>query len=609
VLGRRRLQATIFDGDQVYLDHVGRNTFYAFLAREGHDLFKDEDFAQLYDQRLGRPSVPPSRLCVALVLQYYDGCSDQEASDRAAYDQRWKVALGAAEMERPFAKSTLQLFRAQLLVHEGARALFEASLELARRKGQLRRDGRVKLALDTTNILGRGAVMDTYNLISEGIRLLVKALAKTKGQKPDDYARSQGLGRHFGSSIKGESQVDWDDEDARSAFLAGLVADARKAMELAGQVCQGLEKGSAAIRRIEAVSQMLAAILLQDVEVKRDSEGDDGEPEEQVKIKHNPSGQRICSVGDPEMRHGRKSASKRFDGHKLGLGVDVESQLIAGVDVLEGSAADDEGSLELAQAAAQALDSEADEVEALADCAYGDGENRERFRNAGIELKAKVPAPGGSGDYFKKTDFVIDLEAMTCTCPGGQTTDVLRSMGQDSGQPRQSFVFSGSVCMGCPLRDRCFKPSSQPRGRRVALHPQEALLQQAREWRRSPDFDRFRKERQTVEHRIARLVQLGMRQARYVGRRKTLFQALITATVANLTLIAGRVAAEDAPGHSDGHLLRSIAGVHAFLSVVQTFLRRRWTPFARRRPVRRRPAVSRSLLPSPVMKASFRPQL
>jgi hypothetical protein len=606
VLGRRSPQATI-DGDQVYLDHVGRNTFYAFLAREGHELFKDEDFALLYHERLGRPSVPPSRLCVALVLQYYDGCSDQEASDRAAYDQRWKLALGAEEMERPFVKSTLQLFRAQLLVHEKARALFDASLELARRKGQLRRDGRVRLALDTSNILGRGAVMDTYNLISEGIRLLVRALAKAKGQRPDDYARSQGLGRHFGSSIKGESQVDWDDEGARSAFLAGLVADARRAVELAEQVCQGLEKGSAAVRRIEAVSQMLAAILLQDVEVKRESEGDDGEPEEQVKIKHNPSGQRICSVSDPEMRHGRKSASKRFDGHKIGIGVDVESQLIAGVDVLEGSAADDEGSLELAQASAEALGAELNEVEALADCAYGDGENRQRFRDAGIELKAKVPAPGGNGEYFKKTDFVIDLEAMTCTCPGGQTTDVLRSMGQDSGRPRQSFVFAGTVCSGCPLRERCFKPT-QPRGRRVALHPQEALLQQAREWQRSPDFDRFRKERQTVEHRIARLIQLGMRQARYVGRRKTLFQALITATVANLTLIAGRMPATGGPGHLNGHLLGSLAPLRPFLGVLQALLRHPWTPYARRWPVRRRTADSRPPLPSLVIKATFRPQ-
>jgi hypothetical protein len=122
-----------------------------------------------------------------------------------------------------------------------------------------------------------------------------------------------------------------------------------------------------------------------------------------------------------------------------------------------------------------------------------------------------------------------------------------------------------------------------------------------------PDFDRFRKERQTVEHRIARLMQLGMRQARYVGRRKTLFQALVTAAVANLTLIAGRMAAEGAPGHPHGHLMGSLAPVRALLGVFQALLRQPLAPFARRRHVQRHPAVDRSPVPLFVAKASFRP--
>ncbi len=44
--------------------------------------------------------------------------------------------------------------------------------------------------------------------------------------------------------------------------------------------------------------------------------------------------------------------------------------------------------------------------------------------------------------------------------------------------------------------------------------------------------------RQVVEHRLARLVQLGIRQARYFGRAKTLFQLYLAAAVANLTLLA-----------------------------------------------------------------------
>ena len=74
----------------------------------------------------GRPSVPPSLLATALVLQTYDGVSDEEAKQRADYDLRWKVALGVELDARPFAKSTLQEFRAQLIVHEQAAAIFQA---------------------------------------------------------------------------------------------------------------------------------------------------------------------------------------------------------------------------------------------------------------------------------------------------------------------------------------------------------------------------------------------------------------------------------------------------------------------------------------------------
>ena len=74
-------------------------------------------------------------------------------------------------------------------------------------------------------------------------------------------------------------------------------------------------------------------------------------------------------------------------------------------------------------------------------------------------------------------------------------------------------------------------------GRTVRLHPQEALLQQARALQQSEAFSEYRQRRVVVEHRLARLVQLGIRQARYFGRIKTRFQLYLAATVANLTLV------------------------------------------------------------------------
>jgi DDE family transposase/transposase-like protein DUF772 len=535
MLGRRDPQASIFDSDQRYLGHVGEKTFYAYLAQHRHELFRDDDYADLYRLDWGRPSVAPSLLCTALVLQFYNRCSDQEAADSAAYDQRWKVALGTGETEKPFVKSTLQLFRAQLIVHEKMRLIFEASLAQARRVGRLKSDGKMRAALDTTNVLGRGAVRDTYNLIADGIVSLSRLLAKTAGRSLPEWMAEHDLEPYLGASVKGVADIDWWSETEKEELLGALVADARRLLELGGRIRAQYAPGSPEEERLLRASEILKQVLLQDVEANQSGD------RSRRRIRRGTSGERIVSVYDPEMRHGRKSASTRFDGHKAAIATDVESQLTTAVDVLAGSATDQEASLDLIQQAEKATGLEVET--ALADCAYGGAENRIAFAAAGIELLAKVPRTT-NGAFFSKDQFMVDLEKMTCVCPAGQVTSNLVKAGYYAalGGNRiglHKFRFSSSVCNACPLRSDCFRGKDRGHGREIQLHPHEGLLQAARDWQGSPDFDLFRKDRQVVEHRMARLVQLGMRQARYFGRKKTLFQLLMTAAVANLTLIAG----------------------------------------------------------------------
>ena len=125
MLGKRGDQRGLFEADNQYLESVGKESFYAFLASQRGVLLRDEDFADLYKEKNGRPSVPPSLLATALLLQTYDRVSDEEAKERADFDLRWKVALGITIDNHPFAKSTLQLFRAQLVVHDKGRAVFK----------------------------------------------------------------------------------------------------------------------------------------------------------------------------------------------------------------------------------------------------------------------------------------------------------------------------------------------------------------------------------------------------------------------------------------------------------------------------------------------------
>jgi hypothetical protein len=255
-------------------------------------------------------------------------------------------------------------------------------------------------------------------------------------------------------------------------------------------------------------------------------------------LKRGVAPDRLISVHDPEMRHGRKSSSHRFNGHKAQVAVDTDTQLITAVDVLAGNAADAERALAVVEASEAATGGQV--VEVMGDCAYGAGETRAEFAAAGRTLIAKVPDLQNQG-YFAKTDFQIDLEAGTCTCPQQHQTREFRSAKGGGGV----FVFDADTCAVCPLRAQCTRSRA---GRTVQVHPQEALLQHARKVQRSPAFAEVRRRRQVVEHRIARLIQLGMRQARYVGQTKTVFQVCLAAAVANLTLLAATSTALSAPG-------------------------------------------------------------
>ena len=316
---------------------------------------------------------------------------------------------------------------------------------------------------------------------------------------------------------------------------------------------------------------MLGPLLLQDVE--RKGGDDDGHGDGGVSRKEGVSRDRMMSVPDPEMRHGRKSSSKRFDGHKAAIVVDTDTQLITAVDVLPGNAPDNLGALELV--AETEANAGVAVVEAMGDAAYGDGGTRPAFADAGRQLVAKVPGRPNR-KHFPKHDFHLDLAAGSCTCPAGQVTHTIVPAGKRTdrmGQVHQlrAFQFDGGVCGVCPLRSQCIAAKGR-RGRRVQIHPQEALLQQARALQQSADYDEYRQLRVVAEHRLAQLTQLGIRQARYFGRVKTKFQLYLAATVANLTLVAGKMGLTDDTGddlHGDRVVVADVANTAATFGAIR----------------------------------------
>ena len=213
------------------------------------------------------------------------------------------------------------------------REVVESSLRLARQSGYLKPRG-MRVALDTTCILGRGAVKDTYNLLADGIVKLLRALAAVANTTLPAWAEAQGYEKYLGSSIKGEAVIDWSDRKARVALLAELVADADRPLELARQAWVELPEDSVQRQSIVDGAELLGQLLLQDIE----RQSGDGDSDDRVSVKDGVSKDRVLSVHDPELRQGHKSSRRRFDGHKAAIVVDTDSQLITAVDVLPGNA-------------------------------------------------------------------------------------------------------------------------------------------------------------------------------------------------------------------------------------------------------------------------------
>ncbi len=557
MIGTRGPQRDLFDVGNVYPLEMDPKSFYYQLAVAAPDLFKDEEFAFLYKDG-GRPSVPPSQLALITLLQHYTGCSDAEAVARSTYDLRWAAVLGRAAGEPLCAKSTLWLFRAQLEIHGSGQIIFAKSISESKEKGKIKAGSVLHALLDTKPMDGRGAVQDTYNLLGTGIRDLVRAVSRGEGQKARKWAEGHDLARYFGSSVKGSADIDWTDEAARREFLNEVVADARRVLRLAGERLTQWPAEEARTAQVRSAARLLEQLLLQDVEERADEQG-----QAQAAIKQGTAPGRIPSATDPEQRHGRKSKSKRFTGHKSSIAVDAESQVITDVAVLSGGAGDAEEALEHVERTEENTGEKVGRT--TTDCAYGNPETRQAFAEAERELKAKMPEEAPNGEHYPKSAFQIDLENNTVTCPGGQTTGEFHQEKDGT----KIFLF-GEACQGCALREQC---TGAVGGRTVRVHWQEKERQEARAYQKTPEGKARFRQRVAVEHALARLSHLGIGQARYVGRRKALFQLKMAAAVANLRLVwnwASREAGSEGTPSGDG------AGIRAAICAIWTVVKAIW---------------------------------
>jgi hypothetical protein len=484
VQGRADPQRELLDVESVAGHLLPVGGVFAFLAAHRRRLFPDEMFADLFPNRRGRPSIPADVIASVIVLQTLHGLSDTEAVEAVTFDLRWKAACGLAVSAPAFHPTVLTYWRRRLARSQRPNRIFDAVREVVAETGVLA--GKTRRALDSTVLDDAVATQDTVTQLVAAIRRVTRDVPGAAAVTAEHCCAHD-----YGDP--GKPVIAWDDPQARERLIDALVSDAHR---LLGH----LPDTELDPKPAEAVA-LLALVAGQDVEPAEGSDGTDG----RWRIARKVAPERVISTVDPQARHAHKTRAHHQDGYKAHVKVEPDTGLITGCALTPAAGPEHSD----AAVGVELLAEETDPIEVLGDSAYGTGELLAAAADGGHTAIIKPwplrPAvPGG----FTLDDFPVDEAAGTVTCPNGLTARITRT---------RKAIF-GARCRGCPLRARC---TNSARGRRLTLHPHDALQRAHRARATDPEFQAvYRAHRPMVERTISWLVAGRNRRLRFRGTQR-----------------------------------------------------------------------------------------
>ena len=501
-----------------------KRKLFGFLRKHRHELFDDAFQAELEsmyrDTGAGSDPVPPAQLAMALLLQGYLGLSDWDAVETAVMDLRWQMVLGClGATEPPFSQGALQTFRERLIAHDMDRRLLERTVELAKRTSEFdwkKLPKTLRVAIDSAPLEGAGRVEDTINLLAHAAHKVVECAADLLGWSPERVCREAGATLLLAPSVKAALDRDWSDPVQKAAAVKSLVVELENLKDwLFRNLAQELKKPP-----LSDDMATLQQLMNQDLEPDPSGGG--------KKIREGVAPERRVSVEDADMRHGRKSKTKRFNGFKRHIATDLDSGLILSGAITPANRPEDEAAPGLADDIAK----QGFEIGALyIDRGYVKSELVDEVLGRGGEIVCRPWVARNKG-AFPKAAFKINLRDLTITCPAGEEERI------EFGSVTE---FDPEACDHCELRPKC-TAAAPGTGRSVNIAEDERLQQRLRKHLATPRGRAKLRERVAVEHKLAHLVRRQGRRARYRGVRRNLFDLRRASAIQNLEAIQRKVA-------------------------------------------------------------------
>lgn len=496
------------------LDRVRK--LLGFLREHRHELFDDAfqaDLGSMYrDTGAGKVAVPPAMMAMATLVQGYLGVSDAEMIELTVVDLRVQMVLGCLGNEEPaFSQGALQEFRERLIKADMDRRLLERTVALAKTTKAF--DPRklpktLRVAIDSSPLEGAGRVEDTFNLLAHAARNVVSCVASLLGWTDAMVCVQAGVPLLLDSSIKKALDIDWNDGVEKANAIKTLTRQLDALQSWVERQLPEKMKEPPLKDHIETLVQ----IRTQDLEPDPSGGG--------LRIRDGVAEDRRVSIADKEMRHGRKSKSKRFNGFKRHIAADVDRSLILACALTSANRPEDEAVPSLT------IDMERQGLKVdhlLIDRGYINSKLVDDVLGRRGKIVCK-PWKSHNRDLFPKSAFKLNLRDRTIECPNGQVQRF--TLGT-------VVEFDPEVCDRCPQRAKC-TTAERGNGRSVAIAENEQLQQRLRKQIQTPAGREALRERTMIEHKLAHISQRQGNHARYLGLRKNTFDLRRASAIQNL---------------------------------------------------------------------------
>ena len=211
------------------------------------------------------------------------------------------------------------------------------------------------------------------------------------------------------------------------------------------------------LRRLGSEEPAFAQSTLYDFRMRLLDQDLEPDPNGGRRLKDGVAKDRRTSIADPEMRHGRTSASRRINGYKRHILRDLNEQLILAAEVRPANEPEHRA-LEALLIASEAQDRQLTELHI--DRGYLGSEWIGFLDAHGVCIIGKPwPARAPAG-HFSKREFQINLTRLQATCPAGVSVPI---------RPGAVSQFPPEHCQPCALRARC---TDSPHACSLSIHAQ-----------------------------------------------------------------------------------------------------------------------------------------